>query len=227
MAHDKGGISAMRLSKHIRVNRETAWFMLQKLRWAMGDRDAGLTLAGYIELDEAFFGGRAKSKRSKKPPSTGKTQVLVMVESEGERAGNVAMRVIPNDGVDAIKHVVGRKVESDPPGQWIRSDGRGSHHIVMSLGHRIQMGHIPASQQDLFMRCVNLAVSHAKRMFKGTYHQFCQKHIQRYLDEFCYRWNRRDLFEELAHRLLSACVLHSPIMCSAVPAPKAHCATIC
>jgi hypothetical protein len=210
-AQDKGGASAVRLAKQVGVSQPTAWFMLQRLRIAMATRDENLTLAGYIELDEAFFGGRTKSKRNRKPPSTNKKQVLVLVESEGFQAGNLVMRVIESDQYDDLKPVIAEKIECDPPGQWFRSDGWGSHHVVMQFGHHIRMSHIPNDLQDQLLRCVSLAVSHAKRFFKGTYHHFCKLHIQRYLDEFCYRWNRRHLFEQLATHLLTACVLHPAV----------------
>lgn len=219
-AQDKGGASAVRLAKQVGVSQPTAWFMLQRLRIAMGTRDENLTLAGYIELDEAFFGGRTNSKRNRKPPSSNKKQVLVLVESEGRQAGNLVMRVIENDRYSGLKPVIAERVESDPPGQWFRSDGWGSHHVVMQFGHRIRMGHIPNHCQDQLLRCVSLAVSHAKRFLKGTYHHFCKLHIQRYLDEFCYRWNRRHLFEQLATHLLTACVLHDPVPFTAVKARR-------
>lgn len=207
-AQDKGGVSGVRLAKQLGVSEPTAWFMLQRLRIAMQTRDENLTLAGYIELDEAFFGGRTKSKRIRKPPSTNKKQVLVLVESEGWQAGNLVMKVIASDSYDDLAPIIAHKIESDPPGQWFRSDARGTHHTVMQFGHLINMEKIPVQLQDEVLRCVNLAISHAKRFFKGTYHHFCKLHIQRYLDEFCYRWNRRHQFSQLAQHLLTACVLH-------------------
>lgn len=152
-AQDKGGASALRLSKQLGMHYATVWFMLQRLRFAMARRDENPTLAGYIEMDEAFFGGRSKSKRNCKPPRHNKKQVLVLVDSE-------------------------------PGGHWFRSDGWGSHHVVRSFGHRIDMRKIPSEKQDKELPCISLAVSHAKRFFKGTYHHFCKIHIQCYLDEF-------------------------------------------
>ncbi|MBK9141750.1 MAG: transposase [Candidatus Melainabacteria bacterium] len=70
---------------------------------------------------------------------------------------------------------------------------------------------VPKSFQDEVFRCVSLAISHAKRFFKGTYHHFCKTHIQKYLDEFCYRWNRRHLEKQLASHLLTACALQEPV----------------
>jgi transposase-like protein len=211
-AHDKGGRSCLSISKLLGMHYATVWFIVQKIRIAMATRDENLTLAGYIELDEAFFGGRHKSGgRRGKPPKHNKKQVLVLVESEGCQAGNLVMRLINGDQMNDIKPIIEEKVESDPPGQWFRSDAWGSHHIVMTLGHRIRMTHVPLDEQDMALRCVNLAVSHAKRFFRGTYHQFCKRHIQRYLNEFSYRWNRRHLERQLASHLLAACILHPPV----------------
>ena len=94
VAQDKGGASALKLSKQLGMNRGTVWFIIQKIRFAMASREKNLTLAGYIEMDEAFFGGRSKGKRARKSPSSNKQQVLVLVESEGRQAGNLVMKVI-------------------------------------------------------------------------------------------------------------------------------------
>lgn len=215
-AQDKGGASASRLAKQVGMSYPTAWFVLQRLRVAMQTRDENLTLAGYIELDEAFFGGRTKSKRNRKPPSTNKKMVLVLVESEGIQAGNLVMKVVESAQYDHLKQIIQQKVESEPGGQWFRSDAWGAHHVVIQFGHRIKMSFIPASEQDRELPCVSLAVSLAKRFFKGTYHNFCKTHIQRYLDEFCYRWNRRHLFSQLPMHLLTACVLMDAVPYSVV-----------
>lgn len=210
-AQDKGGASATRLSRQLGLNYPTVWLMLQKLRIAMSKRDENLTLAGYIELDEAFFGGRYRGKGKRLAPSHNKMQVVVMVEAEGRQAGNVVMKVVDSAKYENLGMVIANKVESEPPGQWFRSDAWGPHHVAISLGHKIKMTHIPVEELDDVLRCVSLAVSHAKRFFKGTYHHFCKTHIQRYLDEFCYRWNRRHLFDQLASHLLTASVLHPPV----------------
>lgn len=210
-AQDKGGASATRLCKQVGMSYPTAWYVLQRLRIAMQTRDENLTLAGYIELDEAFFGGRSKNRRNRKSPFSGKKTVLVLVESEGQQAGNLAMKVVDSAQYDDLLPVIEQKVDHETHGQWFRSDAWGAHHVVMNFGHRITMDKIPAEKQDKALVCANLAISHAKRFFKGTYHHFCKIHIQRYLDEFCYRWNRRHLFGQLASHLLTACVLHPTV----------------
>lgn len=210
MAHDKGSSSCLKLSKQLGMNRRSLHDILKKIRSAMSSRDESLTLAGYIEMDEALFGGRSKSKSEGKPPSDNKKHVLVLVESEGTQAGNLVMKVIDNTTYEDLRPVIAEKVEAEPPGQWFRADGWGSHNVVSELGHKLKMGHIPNELQDQVLRCVSLAISHAKQMFKGTFHHFCKLNIQSYLDEFCYRWNRRHLEKQLASHLIAACVFHPP-----------------
>lgn len=211
LAHDKGGVSASRLAIQLGVRRTTATLLLRKIRIAMGTRDKNMTLAGYIELDEAFLGGRSPNRRLGKSPFDGKVQVLVMVESENMAAGNLVMQVIPDSTLERLRAVISEKVESDPAGQHFRADGLGRHHVVRILGHHVNMTVMSKAELNTQMACLSLAVSHVKRFFKGTYHHFCKLRIQEYLDEFCYRWNRRHLEKTLSTHLITACVLHPAV----------------
>src|SRR5699024_1591471 len=75
VAHDKRGISAARLASEIEVTFKTALLMLHKICRAMGERDSEYTLAGIVELDDAFFG--APTEGGKRGRGTEKTKVLV------------------------------------------------------------------------------------------------------------------------------------------------------
>ncbi|MGH8607596.1 MAG: IS1595 family transposase, partial [Gammaproteobacteria bacterium] len=89
---DKGGISALRLSKLLDVSWPTAHRMLRKLRIAMGHRDSLYRLRDWIELDDALVGGKRPGKRGR--GAEGKTPVMVACETHGERAGFLAMEVL-------------------------------------------------------------------------------------------------------------------------------------
>ena len=222
VAQDKGGISAMRISKLLGLHYATAWCILQKVRIAMGTRDENLKLAGYIELDEAFFGGRGRNRVTQKVRvPRKKVQVLVMVEAEGYQAGNVVMKVIPNAIYQTIYDIVGEKVDCESFRSSFRTDGWQAHEAVLTHEHNLKMGHIPNSLQGKEMPCMSLVTSHAKRFLLGTYHQFCKTHLQRYLDEFCYRFNRRHRWSQLATRLVTACALCPPIACGSLKASAA------
>lgn len=205
VSNDKGGVSASRLVSQLKVSYPTAFLMLHKIRRAMGEREKMRTLSGYIELDEGSFG---KAETSKKPEKAhNQSKVLVMIESEGKRAGEIVMRVIDSASRDTIEKIAEEKIE---PGQQIRTDGFQSHHVLRSMGHDLTATAIPAKLASKELPWVHIAISLAKRMLLGTYHGVSKKHIQPYLDEFCYRFNRRFKPTERFSRLLKACLLGTP-----------------
>jgi hypothetical protein len=211
VAQDKGGSSALKLSKQLGMRNGTVHDILKKLRYAMSERDERLTLAGFIEMDEAFFGGRTKREEPGKSSVEDKVHVVVMVENEGKQAGNVVMKVLTEDTWDGLKAVVEGKVDNETSGQRFVADGKQFHSAVRSLGHSIEFRPIPKCELDSKLPCVSLLISHIKRLFKGTYHHFCKKNIQFYLDEFCYRFNRRHQWCQIASRLIAAATLCAPI----------------
>lgn len=212
VSQDKGGTSATRLSNQLGIAYSTAWNNLHKIRTAMASREERLTLAGFIEMDEAFFGGKPNPNRKTKDPLDNKVTVMVMVESEGYHAGNLVMRVVDDTTYQTIKEVINEKVDSDPPCQMFRTDGWQAHSAARGAGHQLLMRktqYTPTTIDPL--RCAHLAIQHLREFFKGTYHHFCKIHMQRYLDEFCFRWNRRDKWQQIASRLITACVFQSPL----------------
>jgi hypothetical protein len=214
VAQDKGGSSSLKLANQLGMRQATVHELLKKLRFAMSEREGKLTLAGFIEMDEAFFGGRSQCKepgKSTKSPVEDKVHVVVLVENEGVTAGNVVMQVLEEDSWDELKSVISKKVDDETSGQRFIADGKQFHSAVRSLGHSIEFRPFPKGELDAKLPCVSLLISHAKRFFKGTYHHFCKKNIQFYLDEFCYRFNRRHQWCQIASRLIAATTLCAPI----------------
>ena len=200
VSHDKGGVSALRLSKLLGVARATGWLMLQKIRNAMAERDTKRVLSGYIELDEGSFGKAATVKKPEKADN--QSEVIVMVESKGTTPGEVAMRVVDSTSRDSIRDFVGPKVK---PGQCFRTDGLQGHYVLKSMGHQLKADPVPPETAGKELPWTHIVISLAKRFILGTYHGVSSKHLQRYLDEFCYRFNRRFGEERLFSRLLTAC----------------------
>ncbi len=90
VAADKGGISALRLSKHIGVSWVTAHRMLRKIRMVMAHRDSIYRLENLIECDDALVGGKRAGKRGR--GAAGKKPVLLAVEKRGKHAGFINTR---------------------------------------------------------------------------------------------------------------------------------------
>ena len=206
VAQDKGGSSATRLSKQLELGYRTAWTMLHKLRKAMGERDERYNLTGSIEMDDAFFGGAAAGKRGR--GAGNKSKVVVMVENRGEHAGFLAMKTVPTVDMCQVDAAASAKIT---PGQHIHTDGLNAYNGLEALGHDHHAEIVPANQAHEKLPWVHIAISNAKRFLLGTYHGVSHKYLQSYLDEFCYRFNRRSWELTLTSRLLMACVVANPV----------------
>ena len=229
IAQDKGGASASKLARQLNGFQSTVWNQLQKLRHAMERRDETITLAGFIELDEAVIGpharktGRQKLDPTKEPrkKTLGKrkgdgskrkqqTEVVVMVEREMAAAGNLAMRVIYKTTRADVQEAVELRVDENR--HQFKSDAIQSHYVVKSMGHDLEalpLSATPASCEELPI--VHRAISLLKRFLIGTYHGVSARYLTRYLSEFAFRWNRRDAEPLLWFSMLKAACFALPM----------------
>ena len=199
-ASDKGGISAMRLSKQVGVSWITASRMLRKIRIAMGHRDSLYRLHDLIEIDDALVGGRRSGKRGR--GAEGKSAVLVAVENRNQHAGFIAMQQVSA----VTKKSVAKFVQYHlPPGQRVRSDAPASLVAIGKTQHHAARV-TPPDQAGEWLPWVHIAIGNLKAFLLGTYHGVSSKYLQEYLNEFCYRFNRRESEAELPLRLLNACL---------------------
>lgn len=206
MTSDKGGISAERLRKHLAVSWITAYRMLRKLRRVMGDRNQEYTLTGMIELDDALVGGTHRGgKRGR--GAEGKTPVLVAVENQGEKAGFLAMEAVDSVNADNVKAFVEQNIAPD---QTVRSDGLAALNVIgETQNHEAKV--TPPEQASVWLPWVHIAISLLKRFLIGTFHGVSEQYLHEYLQEFCYRFNRREWEAQIPHRLLTICIAHKPI----------------
>lgn len=228
VAQDKGGVSMLKLSRELGMHYDTVWNQVHKIRDAMRARDQQITLAGFIELDEAVIGREARKaagpasegevrprkkrlgrRRSSATPY-GKTQseAVVIVERENMHAGHVVMQVINSTTRDDIREVVGLRVE---PGQWFKTDGAQSHWVLKSMGHRLDCWPMSGEDSCEELPIVHRIISLVKRWLLGRLHGVSDRYLQCYLNEFCFRFNRRDNNRPVYESLLKACALAVPV----------------
>ena len=207
VAQDKGGASSSRLAIQFGIPQKTAWHMLHKIRTAMGSGNKLIELTGNIELDEGFF---CKEARKYQPAPGTKTQVLVMVESLGKRAGDIIMRVIDGASCDNIQEVVDQYTNDRHQHKFI-TDALQAHWVLHSMGHFLDIKRSPGVIGVQRLRWMHTFMSLARRFLMGTYHGVSPKMLQLYLDEFCFRVNRRFQQSSLCQSLLRSCVFTLPI----------------
>jgi transposase-like protein len=205
VASDKGGISALRLSKHIGVSWPTARGMLKKIRTAMAHRDSLYRLLNeMIEFDDTYVGGKKPGKRGR--GAKGKKPVLVAVEHRGKSPGFVAMRAVDTVSSKEINAFMKRHLAN---GQRVRTDALPAMNIIQE-GHEHEKKVTPPEETSKWLPLVHILIGNMKTFLNGTFHGVTHKYLQEYLDEFCYRFNRRFWESELPFRLLNACMAHAP-----------------
>jgi len=206
VAKDKRGHSALQLSKELSVSYERAWLMMHKIRSAMSSRDARYSLDGVIEMDEAYFGAPDPGRRGR---STRRTKVLVALSlTEDGKPRFVKVQTIRRlDG----RCIWGFAQRHFAPGSVVRTDGLRAYRCLAKKGFRHKAIVAAGSNAENLLHWVHILISNVKAFITGTFHGLDAKHIQRYLDEFCYRFNRRGREDELFDRLLLACATAPPL----------------
>jgi transposase-like protein len=141
----KNGISSYELARALGVTQKTAWFMLSRLRLALQAKHGG-RLAGHIEADETFIGGKArnmhaaKRKRlgiSQSQSMIGKVAVMGLLQRHGEDGSRVRLSVVRNRRKHELEQTIGEHVEAgatlytDALRSYDRMEARGYIHNVI------------------------------------------------------------------------------------------------
>lgn len=201
VAHDKRGISALALARELEVSYKTAWLLLHKIRKAMHEREQRYTLQGIVEMDEAYFGGPGEDP--KRGRGTNKTPVLVaMALTQQGKPKHLKMKAVKNVGSESVKDFVEHNLDTDVT---IVSDGFSTYKTLAQSYRTLAMKFDPKNNPD-HMQWAHKAIANAKAFIQGTYHGIKGKHLQAYLDEYDYRYNRRNFQGEWFNRLLTAAV---------------------
>lgn len=216
----RNSFSALELQRQLGHScYEPIWEMLHKLRGVMGRRDGEYELSGVIELDEGFFSTVRPDDEKNKPLKRGrgsqkKSKVLVMVESvpvEGKttkkgkprKVGHLKMLVIDDLKAETITNMVISNVSKSTV---IDSDNSTSYVNLKDVVEAHRPLVIPKEKVSEMLPWVHLAISNAKRLLLNVHHDIKPQYLQGYLNEFCYKYNRRYFGEKLFDRLLIACV---------------------
>lgn len=199
MATHTPGISALQLQRQLGIAcYDTAWYLLHRLRKGMVNEQR-TRLSGLIEADETHIGGPAKGKSGRgvaaamhKTLVVGAVEVLTYTqEGQGrERAGRLRLQVIRDASEKSIGAFIQANVEL---GSRIRTDGwRGYSETALSgYKHTVRVTGTPERAHQRAPH-IHRAFSNLKTWLAGTYHGVEPKYLQSYLDEYVFRFNRRN-----------------------------------
>ena len=207
VAAQKNGASALGLQRVLGLRSyEKAWTWLHKLRRAMV-RPGRDRLAGSVEVDETYLGGLEEGVRGRQTEK--KALIVVAAQEEGRGVGRIRLRQIADASAESLIPFVQDSVE---PGSVIHTDGWLGYQPLDKKGYRHAVTFLRGQEESPseLMPRVHLVVSLLKRWLIGT-HQgaVSHKHLDYYLEEFTFRFNRRlsrsrgKLFFRLAQQAVS------------------------
>ena len=211
------GMSAVQLQKMLGIDRyETAFQMLHKLRAAMVRPGRGKIGQKYaVEVDETFVGGATQGEgrgRHHKTLVAGAVEVMPRADVKwagkdpnvlgGSRpqhkgghgraviAGRIRLQVIPDRGKPALEAFVQENVE---PGAVVRTDGWHGYERLSKLGYKHEPLVVKGDQTktEAHLPMLHIAFGNLDTWLLGTHHGVSPQHLQAYLNEFVFRFNRR------------------------------------
>jgi hypothetical protein len=198
VATHKNGMSARQLWLQLGLGSyKSAWLLLRKLRRAMVDPERE-PLAGLVEVDETSLPFRAGGEPAGPGRShDGKLLVAGAVEIRGERPGRIRLAVIGDCSAVALGAFVAAAIAA---GSTVVGDGWPGYKKLKDVKHEpTVVGDMPA---HLVLPWVHRVFANAKRWALGVYHGLRPAHLQAYLDEFVFRFNRRRAPHAAFDRLL-------------------------
>lgn len=192
IANAKNGISSCELGRALGVTQKTAWFMLHRIRLAMRTWTFR-KLVGEVESDETFIGGKSDNmhagKRAKKILGRGAVGKAI-VHGLLERGGEARTKVVANTDAATLRPIITKNV--DPEATVVFTDAHAAYsnldwrYVRQFVDHatRYVQGRVHINGLENFWSLL-------KRTLRGTYVAVAPFHLQSYLDEQTFRFNRR------------------------------------
>ena len=229
-AAQKDGVSAQSLQRALAITSYlTAWAMLHRVRSVLV-RPGRERLAGRVEADETYIGGDEPGLRGGRQKGK-KTLVGVAVEvHEPKGFGRCRMQILPDASAASLHPFVTAHIE---PGAAVITDGWQGYAGIEDLGYARERrsqraARLRGEDPGQLLPGVHRVASLAKRWLLGTHQgSVDEAHLQAYLDEFVFRFNRRHSRSRglVFHRVLQLAVGHEPVRYRDLvvdPQAKAH-----
>ena len=199
ITESKKGMSANQLARALGVQYRTAWYLAHRIRKAMVDADRP-KLKGIVEIDETYIGGKQRGNYRKRLNK----DVVIGVR---ERGGPVRFVQTPDNKADTVYQVIADNVDKNA--QAIMTDESNIYDFRLTQFKDVPHSRIKHKDRiyvrgNVHTNTVESAFSLFKRGLTGAFHKVSLKHLQRYLNEFEFRFNNRkspDLFGVTVRRM--------------------------
>ena len=204
MQNAKKGLSSLQASRDIEVSQTSTWSMMHRIRKAMSDD--GSLLSGIIEMDETYVGGKPRKEIKKddddennigspRGRGTKKTPVVGMVE----RGGNVKAKATSKFELkfaDFLKLI--KKNVNIAESLLVTDEYTGYNKMKDIVAHETINHSYEYARGDIHTNTIESFWAILKRGIMGQFHWVSKKYLNNYIDEFCYRYNNRELDSNIA-----------------------------
>ena len=201
LTNAKKGISSVQLAEYLGITQKSAWFLAHRIResWVQtADK-----LAGIIEVDETYIGGKEKNKHNSKKAKEGRgtvgKQPVIGLKS---RVGKVKSFVIYATDTRTLTDSIRKNVEIE---SHVYTDEWKAYKDLNEFNHQ-KVNHSVGEfvNGQVFTNGIESLWALVKRGYYGIYHQWSVKHLQRYINEFCLRQNIVGDIEKISYTFLNS-----------------------
>ena len=202
LAVSKKGMSTTELAREFAVNQKSSWLFKRKTQEAM--KSSGKHLLGNkVEIDELMIGGPEMDKRGRSKGE--KKLVVIAVEKvHGDKIGRAYAEVIEDASSDSFKPFFERYIDRD--NAQVTTDGwRGYLPLESEFDIRQKLSNGGKSFPGLHFVIMNL-----KGWIRGIHHHCSERFMNGYLNEFFFRFNRRNFLTSIWHKLVERCMDGKP-----------------
>lgn len=221
MSSTKKSFSTYEIQRQLGHKRyEPIWAMMHKIRISMGKRDNRYLLKDSVEVDEGFFETIVPEEQKEEPRKRGRgsqkqTMAMVFAESKSVETKKknkpskackyFKMTVTQQFDAQTAKGIIQKNIAKNTT---MLSDGYKTYKALEKEFEKLITKKIPSNQAHIKLPWVHTAIGNAKKVLQGIFHHIKPEYLQNYLDEFCYKLNRRYFGLNLFKRTLIACTLN-------------------
>ena len=192
--------SALVMARKYGINRKTAWLFMHKVRKGMVS-SCNHPLINPCEVDEALFGGKVAGKRGRGAPKKKKVGIVIEKAAKGGISRTYAM-CIHDFSSKELRLIFDKHI--DKTTKIVDTDKWRGYTPLCTEWNIVQTKSKPGENFNLMHRFIQ----QLKGWLRGTHHHASQRHIQAYLDEYCYRFNRhrfkQNIFDNIIMKMVNA-----------------------
>jgi len=175
----------------LKITYKSAWFMAHRIRYAMKQQPLAEKLHGIIEADETYIGGKARGKRGR--GAANKTPVVALIQRGGAIRSFKTLRVTTKNLREIIRQNVDKQsiiMTDEFTAYRGLNEEFASHQTVNHKDKEYVRGNVHVNSAEGYFSLL-------KRGIVGVYHHVSSQHLDRYLDEFNFRYNSRKIEDDL------------------------------